>query len=164
VQEVYIKLRFNRACLGAAKKRRHGKTIFSFDKDPAGCVMFMPAAWSSAMRYAAKLANRHQNTVQKIDWCPLVTGEPRTDWRRTIVAEPAADSRTHYALHEAFPPGHIVGLYAVLPDEIEIKEFERLLDIVGKYRGFSPFNNKSEKYGTFEVISIEPTGLGQHET
>lgn len=125
--------------------------------------MFMPAAWASAMRYAAKLANRHQHDVQKIDWCPLVTGTPCADWRRTIVSDQGPDARTHYALHEAFPPGHSVSLYAVLPDEITIEEFERLLTIVGKYRGFSPFNNKSEKYGTFEVISIEPTGLGSHE-
>ena len=163
MQEVFITLRFNRACLGAAKKRWHGKTIFAFDKDAAGCVMFMPAAWASAMRYAAKLANRHQHDVQKIDWCPLVTGTPCADWRRTIVSDQGPDARTHYALHEAFPPGHSVSLYAVLPDEITIEEFERLLTIVGKYRGFSPFNNKSEKYGTFEVISIEPTGLGSHE-
>ena len=166
MQEVFITLRFNRVCLGAAKKRWHGKTIFAFDKDPAGAVMFMPAAWSAAMRYAAKLANRHQQDVQKIDWCPVVTGTPRADWRRTIVADSGAAmtlTHTHYALHEAFSPGHTVGIYAVLPDDITIEEFDRLLAIVGKYRGFSPFNNKSEKYGTFDVISIEPTGLGSHE-
>jgi hypothetical protein len=49
-----------------------------------------------------------------------------------------------------------VVLSAVLPDEISLSDFVHLLTLVGKYRGFSPFNNAQEKYGTFEVISVEP--------
>jgi len=155
--EITIKLRFNRVCLGAAKKRRHGQIVFCFDRDPSQRVMFLPSAWLSCMRYAAKIANRHHAEVKKIDWCPIVVGEPRNDWRRTIVqAQPGTQVKTHFALHEAFRPGDIVILSAVLPDEISAADFEHLLTLVGKYRGFSPFNNAQEKYGTFEVISIEP--------
>lgn len=160
MQEVTITLRFNRVCLGAAKKKKHGQTIFCFDRDPGNRVMFMPAAWLSCMRYAAKLANRHHVEVKKIDWCPIVLGTPRPDWRRTIVSREADRGRTHYALHEAFRPGDTIVLSAVLPDGLSIPEFEPLLVLVGKYRGFSPFNNHQEKYGTFEVISIEPTIIG----
>lgn len=154
MQEVVIRLRFNRECLGSAKRRKHSQIIFSFDRDPSGRVMFMPSAWLSVMRYAAKLANRHHSAVQKIDWCPLVEGQPRNDWRRTIVNRQGPESRTHYALHEAFPPGAVILVSAVLPDEIPINEFEDLLSIVGKYKGFSPFNNATEHYGTFEVVSV----------
>jgi len=157
MQEITIKIRFNRVCLGAAKKRRHGQIIFCFDRDPSQRVMFLPSAWLSCMRYAAKIANRHHSDVKKIDWCPIVMGEPRNDWRRTILTQQADNQmRSHYALHEAFRPGDIVILSAVLPEEISLGDFVHLLTLVGKYRGFSPFNNAQEKYGTFEVLSVEP--------
>lgn len=156
MQEVMVKLRFNRVCLGAAKRRRHGQVYFGFDRDPENRVMFMPSAWLGVMRYAAKLANKHYSVVQKIDWCPLVEGTPRNDWRRTIVSNQGADKRSHYAVHEAFQPGDVISLSCVIPDEITFADFEQLLEIVGKYKGFSPFNNATEHYGTFEVISIGP--------
>lgn len=156
MQEVTITIRFNRVCLGAAKRRRHGQVLFGFDRDPGNRVMFLPSAWLSGMRYAAKIANRHHSTVKKIDWCPVIVGEPRTDWRRTIVAQTSSAAKTHYALHEAFRPGDVVVLSAVVPDEIPLADFEHLLTLIGKYKGFSPFNNAQEKYGTFEVISVEP--------
>lgn len=120
--------------------------------------MFLPSAWLSCMRYAAKIANKHQAAVKKIDWCPIVVGEPRNDWRRTI-SKPAPDpdaAKTYYVLHEAFRPGDLVVLSAVIPDEISSSDFVHMLTLVGKYRGFSPFNNTQEKYGTFEVVSVEP--------
>jgi hypothetical protein len=98
------------------------------------------------MRYAAKLYNRFHTDVKNIDWCPLVMGTPKPDWRRTIISNAnKEDTRAHFAVHEAFKPGDKITLSAVLPQEI-----------VGKYRGFSPFNNNQEKYGTFEVISVDP--------
>lgn len=161
MQEVEITIRFNRPCLGGAKKRRHGQTVFAFDRDPSGRVMFMPSAWLSVMKYAAKLANRHQAAVKQIDWCPVVIGTPRSDWRRTVVAQHTPAPKTYFVVHEAFQPGDRVVISAVLPDEITGADFNHLLTLVGKYKGFSPFNNSQEKYGTFEVISIAPaTGAG----
>ena len=157
MQEVEIQLRFNRECLGAAKRRKHGQVYFGFDRDPAGRVMFMPASWLGVMRYAAKLANKHHSVVQKIDWCPLVEGRTRNDWRRTIIAQQNGTTRAHYAVHEAFQPGDVIKLFAVVPDEISLADFERLLEIVGKYKGFSPFNTNTDHYGTCEIISIKPT-------
>lgn len=156
MQEVVVQLRFNRVCLGNAKRKKRGQTVFGFDRDPVNRVMFMPAAWLGVMRYAAKLANKHYSVVQKIDWCPIVEGRPRNDWRRTIVSQHNGETRAHYAVHEAFQPGDTITVSAVLPDEISLADFERLLEIVGKYKGFSPFNNATEHYGTFEVISISP--------
>lgn len=156
MQEVTLTLRFNRACLGAAKRRKHSQVVFSFERDPNGRVMFMPAAWASLMRYAAKLANRHQTAVRQIDWCPVITGEPCNDWRRTVVTQSGPTPKSHFVVHEAFRPGDSVCVSAVLPDEITAAEFEHLLTLVGRYKGFSPFNNDSEKYGTFEVVSIRP--------
>lgn len=154
--EVQIRLQFNQVCLGAAKRRRKGRVYFGFDRDAVGRVMFLPAAWSGVMRYAARLSNRHHSVVTKIDWCPVVVGKPRNDWRRTIVTKQSAEVKTHYAVHEAFQPGDIVEISAVLPDELNISDFKLLLELVGKYKGFSPFNTTTDHYGTFEIISITP--------
>ena len=156
MQEIIVTLRFNRPCLGAAKRKKNGQAVFCFDRDYANRVLFTPAAWLAAMRYAAKLLNRHHTAVKKIDWCPVVEGAPPTDWRRTIAAQAAQTTRTHYAAHEAFTPGAAIILSAVIPDEISPDEFKQLLIVVGKYRGFSPFNNLQDKYGAFEVISVAP--------
>ena len=157
MQEITITLRFNRVCLGAAKKRRHSQIVFCFDRDPSGRVMFRPSAWLAGLRYAAKVANRHHTAVKKVDWCPVISGEPRPDWRRTIISQHNDQTKSHFAVHEAFRPGDTIVLSAVLPEEIPITDFIHLLTLIGKYRGFSPFNNSQEKYGTFEVISVEPT-------
>ena len=95
MQEVEITIRFNRECLGAAKRRRHSQVVFAFDRDPAGRVMFMPAAWLNLLRYAAKLANRHHTTVKKIDWCPVIVGTPRNDWRRTVVSQTSGAAKNY---------------------------------------------------------------------
>lgn len=160
MHEVTIRLRFNRECLGAARRHKGPKSvIFCMDRDPAGRVMFMPGAWLSVMRYAAKLRNQHHELVKKIDWDPIIVGEPRPGWRRTIVdgggQGQGERKRIRYAVHEAFRSGDVISVNAVLPDGLETEDFWGLLDIAGRYRGFSPFNNDSDKYGTFEVISID---------
>jgi hypothetical protein len=156
MQELAVTLRFNRVCLGAAKRRRHGQVVFAFERDPNGRVMFLPSAWASLLRYAAKLANRHQAEVKRIDFCPVIGGEPCNDWRRTVVTQGGPQAKSHFVVHEAFRPGDTATISVVLPEEISAADFEHLLNLVGKYKGFSPFNNDSEKYGTFEVVSIEP--------
>ena len=163
MQEVAIALRFNRVCLGASKRKRRSGVVFCFDKDPSGRVMFMPSTLVSCMRYAAKLANKHFSAVKKIDWCPVVVGTPRQDWRRSIVSHNSGRVATHYAVHEAFRPGDVIHLSAVLPDDISLRDFEQLLIIVGKYRGFSPFNNNQEKYGTFDVMEVNPVSIPEFE-
>ena len=160
MQEVEITLRFNRPCLGAAKRRKHGQIVFCFDRDPSGRVMFMPSAWLHLMRYAAKLANRHHAAVKKIDWCPVILGESCNDWRRTVVTQGGPAPKSHFVVHEGFRPGDTITVSAVIPDEILPADFEHLLTLIGKYKGFSPFNNETEHYGTFEVVSIEPTATG----
>lgn len=154
MEEVCIQLRFNRPCLGAAKRQEGSRTIFRMDREPTGRVMFMPSAWQGVLRYAAKVANRHQALVKDIDWNPVIEGLPRKEWRRTIVN--GQGRRTHFALHEAFMPGDEITVTAVLPDGMDRDSFRKLMDIAGTYRGFSPFNNQTEKFGTFEVVSIEP--------
>lgn len=157
MEEVVISLRFNRPCLGAAKRTRGKQTIFCMDRDPVGRVMFMPAAWQALMRYAGKLANRHQSLVKDIDWNPIIDGLPSKEWRRTIVR----DGGSHYALHEAFLPAETIKVTAVIPDGMTINDLHELLEIVGTYKGFSPFNNATDKFGTFETLSVVSKRAGR---
>jgi hypothetical protein len=72
------------------------------------------------------------------------------------VTQGGPQTKSHFVVHEAFRPGDTATISAVLPEEISISDFEHMLTLIGKYKGFSPFNNDSEKYGTFEIVSIEP--------
>lgn len=159
MQEVQIRLRFNRECLGAVRRKtRRGQTVFRLPRDARGRVMFLPTWWAGLMCYAATVANRAHKLVRKIDWDPIVDGSPRCDWRRTVVsAREDTRGRERYALHEAFPPGSIIGVRAVLPSGLTVDEFQELLVVAGTYRGISPFQEDCERFGTFEVVTVTPT-------
>jgi len=162
MQEITIRLRFNRECLGSAKRvKRKGQksqTIFCFARDPRDRIMFMSTWWASLIRYAAKVAGRAYDLVGEIDWDPIVDGKPRTDWKRVVVpAHLDPKKRERYAVHEAFAPGDVVGINAVIPKQLSVDEFSELLTIAGTYKGISPFREQDEKYGTFEVLSVKPT-------
>lgn len=157
MQEVSIRLRFIRECLGSAKRRKgRDQTVFRMPRDPRGRVMFLPSWWSQLMAYAAKVHNLGQSLVSKIDWDPIVDGAPQKNWRRIIVA-PSDDpkGRARYAVHEAFPPGSVIAIKAVLPDGLGVDDFQELLTIAGTYKGISPYKPKDENYGTFEVVSVK---------
>lgn len=158
MQEVSIRLRFIRECLGSAKRRKSVKdqVVFRMPRDPRGRVMFLPTWWGSIMTYAAKVHNLGHASVRKIDWDPIVDGAPRQGWRR-IITPPSEDpkGRARYAVHEAFHPGDVIGVKAVLPDGLGIDEFQELLTIAGTYKGVSPYQPSGENYGTFEVVSVK---------
>ena len=77
--EVHAKIRFNHYCLGNRRTRNTDK----FLRDPNNSVMFMPTWWQALMRFAAKVLNRHHAVVSKIDWDPVIEGEPKL-YRRII--------------------------------------------------------------------------------
>lgn len=162
MQEVTIRLRFTRECLGAAKQRgRRGRVKFVMPRDTRGRVIFLPSWWHSLLRYAAKVASRYGTLVTRIDWDSVVDGVPLPNAQRTVVA--ARDDprgRRRYAIHEAFPAGSVIGVNAVLPTGLSIDAAYDLLTIAGTYRGISPFQDTTETYGTFEVVSINPTVRG----
>ena len=82
---------------------------------------------------------------------------PRAAWKRTIVADGKVERRTRYAVHEAFLPGDVVGINAVLPDGLSIEQFQELLEIVGLTRESLRSSGTTSRYGTFEVLSVRPT-------
>ena len=162
MQEVTIRVRFSRECLGSVKRRRRGQVVFCMLRDAHEHVMFLPSWWRNLALYASKVANKCQHLVRRIDWDPIVDGAPRSNWRRIVVsARHDPKGRERYAMHEAFPPGSVIGVNAVLPDGMSIDDFGELMTIIGTYKGVSPFQDSSETYGTFEVLSVRSAVRGR---
>lgn len=159
MQEVTIRLRFTRESLGASKRQtRRGRTIFRMLRSPSDQVLFLATWWAELMRYAARVANLQHKLAAEIDWDQNVDGVTRDDWRRYVAT---SSGRPRYSLHEAFPPGAVIGVNAVLPSGLSIDELTRLLELAGTYRGISPFKSETERYGTFDVVSVMPTRINK---
>lgn len=155
MQEVKIRLRFTRECLGYAKRPLDaGRGVIYCMPRYRNRVMFLPSWWKDRLRFAAKVLNRHDKEVDKIHWDTIVDGH-LTQWKRYLGG--AKGKRERYALHECFRKDAIIGINAVLPSTLSIDDFVELLGIVGTYKGISPFQNDNDVYGTFEVLSVMST-------
>jgi hypothetical protein len=110
------------------------------------------------------VGNLGQGLVNKIDWDPIIDGHLCHNWRRTVVsARDDNAGRTRYCSHEAFRPGDVIGVNAVLPAGLSTDDLYELLTVAGTYKGISPFQKEGERYGTFEVISVRPTVRSKRE-
>jgi len=152
VREVAIKLRFLQPCLGSHLHKQSGETsLYRLPRTSGGepRVMLLTAWWRAIMRFAAATHNIAAETVDSIAWDPVVTGK-RGRYRRFVDAP--KDGKRRYAMHEAFMPGAVVGVNAVLPDSLDTDLFWRMLDHAGRYRGISPY--KPGVFGHFEVMEV----------
>ncbi len=64
-------------------------------------------------------------------------------------------TKSRFRLHEAFHPGDVITVHAVLPDELPIADFQEMLSIGGRYKGISPFGS-DKQFGTFTVQGVKP--------
>jgi len=152
--EVCIKLRFNEPCLGGVRQPDPLPNLMSRGAD--GGVVFAAVWWRSIMERSAKVYNRHQRRVLDILWAPEVDGTPKT-YKRYYTESDERDGRvTRCKYHEAFLRGDTVGICALIPDDIPIREFEEILVIAGKYFGISQFGWR-KGFGKFSVVLVEKT-------
>jgi hypothetical protein len=157
MQEVTVRIRFTTPCLGnQQRKSATGKMIYSMPKDHAGRVMFFTTWWQTSLLFAAKVNSNSDKFIRDIRWSVHVDGAV-SNWKRYLT-DNRTRKRNHkpYAMHEAFRPGTIVGITAVLPTGFDIEVFKSLLVITGAYKGISPFRRGDEAYGLFEVESVLP--------
>jgi hypothetical protein len=148
MQAVVIRIRFSRPCLGALK------TAMSFNmlRDQNERVIFLPGWWREILHFGARLLGFPRSVVEAVEWDQIIDGNlSRFTRRGTRRRRPRA-----FAVHEAFLPGDIIGVRAVLPDGLSIDSFWRLLCAGGTYHGISPYRTVHRRYGTFEVISVIP--------
>tara|TARA_A100001015_G_C14739536_1_gene613082 strand:- start:80 stop:565 length:486 start_codon:yes stop_codon:yes gene_type:complete len=140
--EVQARIQFTTHCLGNVRNKK----IDCFLKDPSeGRVMFLPTWWRALMSYSAKVLNKHHKLAKEVDWDPIVDGTP-SEYKRFYKPEV-------FQLHEAFFPGDIIGVNAVLPTKLTVTDFWQLLDVAGRYKGISPYRPEP-KYGTFNVQDV----------
>jgi len=155
MQEVTIRLRFTTACLGHIN-RNDGRNLYEMSRDHANRVMFFASRWQQELLYAAKLASHADRLVREIRWALHIDGSV-SKWKRYLPdTRNRARGRRAYAMHEAFVPGSVIGVTAVLPAGLELLQFRQLLELVGTYNGISPFRHSSETYGLFDVVSVLP--------
>ena len=154
MQEVDIQLRFTTACIGSVRRSvSSGQgVIYRMIRDGSNNVVFLPSWWQSAARYAVKVLNRYDKLVNQITWGRNVYGE-LADWRRNVGYR---KRKLRYALHEAYRPGTFVTLTAVLPQGMTPEAMFEILDVIGRYKGVSPFQRTDQRYGLFETISVSP--------
>jgi hypothetical protein len=148
VRELTVQVRFKKHSLGNHRDPEGGKMRLL--RSPAGRVLFM-ATWHRAnMRFAAQVLNRHQDRVDRIHWDPESDSGDRVCLFRRYYTTKGGKRR--FAVHEAFPPGHVIGLNVVVPAEIGDEDFWQLLVVAGQYRGISQYG--PTQWGFFEVESI----------
>ena len=146
--EVVIRLRFITPCLGNVRNKDAPDSML---KDPEGRILFLPAWWNPFMTYGAKAFAKHQKLIHKIRWDPVVIGR-LSKFKRYY-------NSTDYKEHEAFMPGTEIEVRAMLPDDLNIEDCKSIIDIAGRFQGFSPYGH-GDRYGHLEVVGIEKAHRG----
>ena len=145
--EVTVKLRFITPCLGG--RRSHDEnTPDIMLRDHDGNVIFLATWWKAILTYGAQAFSKHQNEVSKIQWDPVVDGVT-TVYKRHY-------TEFKYKEHEAFREQSIIGVRAMLPDSIPVEDFQRILELAGRYRGISHYGH-DKGFGRFEVVEARKT-------
>lgn len=110
------------------------------------------------MSFAAQILCKHHKAVERVYFDVSVDGRtesnPEKFFKRYFNDKGNGKSRGRFVRHEAFLPNDVVGVNCVVPDEINDDEFWQLMDLVGRFKGISPYGPR--EYGNFEVETIRP--------
>jgi hypothetical protein len=140
-----LHIKFVTPCLGNVRKLNAPD---EFQKDHQGRILFLPAWWHPLSTFGSKLFSKHQREVKKIKWDPvvkIVSGK--------IGSYQRFYSPTDFKVHEALLPGTEIQIKVVLPSSIPLDDFKSIMELAGKFQGFSPYGH-GERFGYFEVISV----------
>lgn len=148
--EVCIRIEFSSECLGNIRKPDPEPNLML--RDQAGTVIFNQSWWRSATKRAADVFGKHQMKIREVRWTPEVDGTIKLYDRYYF-----ANGERHIKQHEAFLVGDVVGVRALVPDDIPIDDFESIMSVAGRYFGISPFGWRKGK-GRFKVLEVERFG------
>jgi len=151
VYEVCIKLCFNEPCLGNVRQEDPKPNLM--ERNPEGNVIFSSIWLRSITERAAKVYNRHQRRILDVMWNAEVDGTPKIHRRYYNVWDDEKKNK-RFKSHEAFLRGDVIGLRALIPDDIPMREFEDIMSMAGEYFGISPFGWR-KGYGKFKVTLVE---------
>lgn len=155
MRELIVTIKFTKPCLGSVKKYTTDSAsgrrwpYFVMPRTPEGSVRFEAHWWRSSMQFAASVLCRHQRAVRDIHFDIAVdgtaSGEPKSYYKRYF------DSK-RFVRHEAFLAGDTVRVHCVVPTVISDDDLGSLMDIIGRFRGVSPYGPR--EYGFFTVVSV----------
>jgi hypothetical protein len=149
VREFNIQIEFSQHSLGHVKQPDGS---FKMQRDSHGVVLFMPGWHRSNMRYAGKILGLSNTVSDSVRWDVAIDGQPLKGplFRRYFVRR----GKRCYTLHETFVPGQVVGINCCVPPSFDEQQLLRMMNLIGRYRGISPF--LPTQYGFFNVVSIRP--------
>lgn len=106
------------------------------------------------MKLAAEMLGKHLETVKRIYWDIEIDAELRDKCLTRCYYVKSPGGRQRWSLHESLVAGQVVGINCAVPDDLSDDDFWSLLQLVGRYKGISPW--KPGQYGHFDVVSIKP--------
>jgi len=150
MQEVAIKIRFKTACLGAHRYKGGEAARFERSGDH---VIFMPTWWREILEYGAKASNPSMavELARSVTFSPTVDGQVKSFQRHYT-----NNGRRGWCTHEAFVSGQVIGVRAMLPDNMTLEDLERILQTAGPYKGISPYGKDALGFGRFDVLEVQP--------
>lgn len=154
MRELTVRIKFTKACLGNVKKElldNAGRKwpCFFMPRTPDGNVRFEANWWKASLRFASDVLCRHQKDVSKVHFDVSVDGRTDSD---TDYFYKRYFSARRFVKHEAFREGEIVGINCLVPDAISDDDFWKLMDLVGRFKGISPYGPR--EYGFFVVEGL----------
>lgn len=153
--EVYLRLQFDSACLGSCRNEVEGgpdRMLRSAD----GNVIFSQTWWRTIVVQGAKCVGRHQDRVKSVLWTPSVDGTTKLFRRYYHLRNEKGVPQKLFKDHEAFLAGDIIGIKALVPDDIPMEDIRAIMAVAGEYFGISPFGWKMG-YGKFKVVEAAKT-------
>jgi len=153
MRELTVRIKFTTACLGNVKRymKQGGKKwpCFYMPRTPDGAVRFETSWWKASMKFAAQVLGKHHKAVERIHFDVTIDGQP--DHNPVNFHKRHFDSKK-FVKHEAFPEGQVIGVNCIVPSEIPDDHFWQLMDLIGRFKGVSPFGPR--EYGFFVVESV----------
>lgn len=157
MRELTVRLKFTKECLGDRRKKLPGSQdgkhwpCYVMPRTPDGAIRFEAGWWRSSLIFAANILGRHHRAVKSVHFDVIIDGKTKSDfkdfYRRYL-------ENDRWISHEAFFPGDVIGINCAVPNSITDDDFWQLMDLVGRYKGISPFGPR--EYGFFKVVSVTP--------
>lgn len=159
--EVYLRLRFDSPSLGSTINETAGGPDRML-RGPDGSVTFSQVWWRTIVCQGAKCFGKHQERVKAVLWSSSVDGTTKIFRRHYHLRGEDGEVRKLYKDHEAFLTGDVIGVKALVPDDIPLEDFKNIMSVSGEYFGISPFGWK-KGFGKFKVVEAARAVKEHHE-
>ncbi len=152
MREVTIRICMLEPCLSGRNNVDEGNgPDFIFDRDSKDRALIMQTTWIRSLKFACKAISVTTKHVNSVWFDPAVVGTIKT-YDRLCKDQMATIGNRRFLRYEAFLPGDVVTVRAVLHDKLWLSTFKKILKACGSYAGLSV--SCFGDYGRFEVLSV----------